>query len=70
MSFNPTIPLPKLPAIPWLKVLFWAGIIAFALFVWPTMYKEYKQGSGSYSSIVRVNRFTGHTQCLTGDGWR
>lgn len=65
MNLHATIPLPKLANVPWPKVLLWAAIIAFAFFIWPTPWKEYKSGSAN----VRVNRFTGNVQHLGSDGW-
>ena len=39
---------------------------AFSFYVWPTPWSYYQQ----LGHNLRVNRFTGDTQMLTGDGWR
>lgn len=41
------------------------GILVFCLFVWPTPYQYFKEGSEN----IRVNRLTGHVQRLGGRGW-
>jgi hypothetical protein len=42
-----------------------AGLL-WAVYVWPTPWSHYKQGSMN----LRVNRFTGKTQHLAPSGWR
>jgi hypothetical protein len=45
--------------------------VAFAAFVWPTMYR-YEHGaffSTEGSSLIRINRFTGKVQAATEGGW-
>jgi hypothetical protein len=49
------------------RALLVAAAIYFLLYVWPTPYKEYRQGE---LRVIRVNRVTGHQQLLTLEGWR
>jgi len=46
------------------KAIIAAGVILFALFVWPTLYKYEKTDRGREHCLVRVNRITGTTYIL------
>lgn len=45
------------------------GIVAFALFVWPTRYRFDRLKFGTNDWPLRIDRFTGKTEALNGGGW-
>ena len=47
-----------------------ALLAGFACFVWPTLYRYSYLRSGGSSCPVRIDRFSGHAEILTGSGWR
>ena len=49
-----------------LWVVIGSGGLLWAVFVWPTPWNHYKQGSTN----LRVNRFTGRTELLERNGWQ
>jgi len=44
--------------------------VVFGCFVWPTQYRNSYLRSGGSSCPVRIDRFSGHAEILTGSGWR
>jgi hypothetical protein len=55
------------------KVITWLAVVllGFAVVVWPTRYQFERIGLGpSPSVLVRIDRFTGEAEMLTGSGWR
>lgn len=57
---------PLRPRLTWQRVALWLLTALSLLFVWPTAYRVYAACPG----YVRVNRFTGHAESLTVEGWR
>lgn len=58
--------LPTIRQLNWQRIAIALGIIAFALFVWPTVWRYER----AYNQPYRFHRITGEVQRFTGSYWQ